>query len=653
MKKLLIFSLCSAAVWSAFAGRQIVVGDESQGYVRFLDDEHPENDFSVKVANPVWDLKKLGKYTYRAVVPQGFAVVDLTQRKIVDTFKHPQARGVSAVVDLPDGGFVCVCAAKGALRLARFSATRAFLANYFYRGIFNARKARAGANGEILVTHDSGFARLALPAAPQGPQTKPIEGRILASYKMNRAHNPYDAVCARDGNGWWLSCGYGRELIKYDRDGRQEKVFQPKFKDGKDAHYYAQIEERPDGHIYLANWNGHGREDGLTNWQAVELDANGNVVWHLHRPTCGSFTGFYIQDDPLPPFQEKRPFASFSAACATPDSMAVDAQDRLLITAPNFSDTKKPGALWRLDNPGDEPFKLFDLPADPETGRCSPMGLTFGASPEELFIVDNQPWTGEALTKNHGRVLRITMKGLKLTSCEVVASGLEHPNGIRYFNGKLYLTASSISGIKDPSGLLVSGIYCFDATARNVKITNSAADKNLVQTFITKNKFCQYGLDGIVFAPDGKSLYVGNFGDGEVFKMSVDAAGRLGKPALFAKSPNQKAYMNVDPATPGFLAQATKTPMRTTDGMTFGPDGWLYVADFSNNAVAKVSPDGKTVQFVRQDPDGRSGEGLMNQPGEPIFWRGRLIAANFDAVVGNPDKTNAAHEPVSTLTEVK
>ena len=56
---------------------------------------------------------------------------------------------------------------------------------------------------------------------------------------------------------------------------------------------------------------------------------------------------------------------------------------------------------------------------------------------------------------------------------------------------------------------------------------------------------------------------------------------------------------------------------------------------------------------MRQDPDGKAAEGLMNQPGEPIFWRGWLIAANFDAVVGNPDKTNATHEPVSTLTEVK
>ena len=653
MKRLLFFSLCAAVVCSAEAGRKMVVADESQGYVRYLDDEHPENDFSVKAARPVWDLTKVGAFTYRVVGANGFELVDLAQRKIVKTFRHPEANGVTAICDLPDGGFVCVCNAGKDLRLARFTAAGEFLANYFYRGIFYSRSARMGDAGEVLVAHETGMARLELPPKPSARLDQPVEGKILSNFKMPRSRNAFDVVVARDGQGWWMSCGYGHDLVRYDRDGKPVKVFTPKFKDGSEAHFLAQIDERPDGHIYLANWNGHGHEDGFGNWQAVEVDAEGRTLWHLHRPTCGSFSGFLLMEDELPPFKELRPFAAFPPACATPDSMAVDAQDRLVITAPNFSDTTKPGALWRIDNPGDVPYRVCELPVDPETKRCSPMGLAFGAAPDELFVVDNQPWTGEALTKDHGRILWLKLGRDKVKEWAVVAKGLEHPNGIRYRNGKLYVTASSISGIKDPSGLLVSGIYCFDAKDRDIPITNTKADKNLVQTFITKNKFCQYGLDGLVFGPDDKNLFVGNFGDGEVFKLAVDADGNLGKPALFAKSPNQKAYMNVDPKTPGFLDAATKTPMRTTDGMTFGPDGWLYVADFSNNALAKVSPDGKTVEFVRQDPDGKAAEGLMNQPGEPIFWRGRLLASNFDAVVGNPDKTNAKHEPVSTLSEVK
>ena len=341
------------------------------------------------------------------------------------------------------------------------------------------------------------------------------------------------------------------------------------------------------------------------------------------------------------------PFATFPDGCVTPDGMAVDAQDRLVIAAANFADTKKPGALFRIDNPGDAPYKWLDLPVNPATGRCSPMGIAYGDD-GALYVVDNQPWTGEALTKNQGRLLRLEIKDDKLSAWHVVAEGMEHPNGVKFHKGKLYLTQSSLSPIKDASGLLVSGVYRFDPSDRNVKVANAKSDKNLILTVTTKNKFCQYGLDGLAFDAEGR-LYVGNFGDGEVSRVVFDAKGTVVSLATFAKSPFD---ITRDPAKPGFLKHAMSCPMRTTDGMCFGPDGWLYVADFSNNAIAKVSPDGARVEFVRRDEDGKWLEGLMNQPGEPIFWRGRLIASNFDAVAGTPDKTNAKTESPATLSEI-
>jgi hypothetical protein len=78
--------------------------------------------------------------------------------------------------------------------------------------------------------------------------------------------------------------------------------------------------------------------------------------------------------------------------------------------------------------------------------------------------------------------------------------------------------------------------------------------------------------------------------------------------------------------------------MRTTDGMCVDDAGNIYVADFSNNAIAKVTPEG-TISVVRRDPDGDGQNGGLNQPGEPILWKGRLVVSNFDAVVG-PDKVN-------------
>ena len=90
--------------------------------------------------------------------------------------------------------------------------------------------------------------------------------------------------------------------------------------------------------------------------------------------------------------------------------------------------------------------------------------------------------------------------------------------------------------------------------------------------------------------------------------------------------------------------------MRTTDGMCMDDAGNIYVADFSNNAIAKVSPNG-AVSIVRQDPDGDGKNGGLNQPGEPIVWKGRLVVSNFDAVIG-PDKVNTKKDFPCTLSEV-
>ena len=55
------------------------------------------------------------------------------------------------------------------------------------------------------------------------------------------------------------------------------------------------------------------------------------------------------------------------SACTKPDGMAVDPKGRLVIAAPN-NDRQAPGAVFRIDAPGQAPVKWFDVPAHPETG---------------------------------------------------------------------------------------------------------------------------------------------------------------------------------------------------------------------------------------------------------------------------------------------
>ena len=59
--------------------------------------------------------------------------------------------------------------------------------------------------------------------------------------------------------------------------------------------FYAQPKERPDGHVYMAHWTGHGANDSKHGWQVVEFDGEGRAVWHLHDPErFGSVSGLDV-----------------------------------------------------------------------------------------------------------------------------------------------------------------------------------------------------------------------------------------------------------------------------------------------------------------------------------------------------------------------
>ncbi|HAB60729.1 MAG TPA: phage head-tail adapter protein, partial [Lachnospiraceae bacterium] len=124
--------------------------------------------------------------------------------------------------------------------------------------------------------------------------------------------------------------------------------------------------------------------------------------------------------------------------------------------------------------------------------------------------------------------------------------------------------------------------------------------------------------------------YVGNFGDGEVYKLTFNEDGGLQSNCSFAKDIMK---------------------LQSTDGMIFDEKENLYIADFCANAIIKITPDGE-VDRIAQSPDCTGLEGGLDQPGEPIIWNGKIIASCFDLVTG-PGKVNTGHEMPATLAELQ
>lgn len=326
--------------------------------------------------------------------------------------------------------------------------------------------------------------------------------------------------------------------------------------------------------------------------------------------------------------QESKLFSVLPEYICTPDGMAIDRHGNLVLSCPNYAEDTMSGLVARLDRQG-TCKKWFDVPVHPETGVARNMGIAFDDD-WNIYLCDNQGWSERPELLNKGRILKLRVDDAgNILETTVVAVGMEHPNGIRIRDGFLYVTQSYLHPVHREDGKLTSCVYRFGLDEKNVHVTNTLADPNIFATFVTQNPDCQYGMDGIAFGPDG-ALYVGNFGDGEVYRLTIGSDGALTGQELYAKDPEN---------------------LQSTDGMIFDDSGNLYIADFSANAIAKVTPDGK-VERLAQSPDCTGVDGGLDQPGEPIFWDGRIIVSCFDLVTG-PDKVNQKHEMPATLVALE
>lgn len=325
--------------------------------------------------------------------------------------------------------------------------------------------------------------------------------------------------------------------------------------------------------------------------------------------------------------RESRLFCVLPDYVCTPDGMAVDRHGNLVLSCPNYAEDDMSGCVVRIDREGNVK-KWFDVPVHPETGVARNMGIAFDEE-WNVYLCDNQGWSEREDLLFKGRILKVTVdEEGNILKTTVVADHMEHPNGIRIKDGFMYVTQSYLHPVKRPDGKLVSCVYRFGLEEEGIHITNTLDDGHIFATFITQNQDCQYGADGIVFDKAG-NLYVGNFGDGAVYRITFHEDGSLKENQVFARNSEE---------------------LQSTDGMFFDEEGNLYIADFSANAIAKVAPDG-SVERIAQSPDCTGVDGGLDQPGEPIVWDGKIIASCFDLVTG-PDKVNKKHEMPATLVEL-
>lgn len=251
--------------------------------------------------------------------------------------------------------------------------------------------------------------------------------------------------------------------------------------------------------------------------------------------------------------------------------------------------------------------KIIDLPLHPETGVCSSLGIVF-ASDGNLYVSDNQNHAGKGLGKS--RVLRVVFQDGKALRAETVAVGLNAANGIAAKGDAVYVNETTF-GEGDP---MPSGTYRFALSELKadapVTVSGKPDDPHVIFTLTTKGQY-KVGANGLCF-DNGGSLYVANFGDQEIWKLTLDEAGRVKESRLF---------MKVDCA-------------ESVDGMQYDGEGNIWFADFIGNAVICVSlRDAAATLIAKNAPDdGLNGE--LDSPSECIRLGDKVYVSNIDLTYG-------------------
>jgi sugar lactone lactonase YvrE len=318
----------------------------------------------------------------------------------------------------------------------------------------------------------------------------------------------------------------------------------------------------------------------------------------------------------------------FPDYCNTPDGMCLLPDNSIIVSMPNFNDDKAPPLLMRItaDNKV-EKFHEFPTPYPglPDgVNRIGPMGINVAPS-GDLYIPDLQ------LTKDKpqpSRLWRLEVKDGKPQKMVLVASGFNVANAVTIRDGYVYITESVLEPDSHP---LTSALFRFKVGEENVTLkTPLKDDPHIIATFKSKKEDWRFGADGLDFDSKG-NLFVGLFGEGQMWKITFDKDGNVASNTLFAEAPGK---------------------MMSCDGMRFDKrTDKLYMADSVANAVQIIHPDGSVETLAINDDVADKRTGLMDQPCEALVRGDEIVVSNMDWPF--PGFKNTKHQMPATMSVIK
>jgi len=304
----------------------------------------------------------------------------------------------------------------------------------------------------------------------------------------------------------------------------------------------------------------------------------------------------------------KKPKLAFNLTgkYTNPDGMCI--KDGELYINMNNITSGKPSKIVKMTKDR-QLVDVVELPVHPETGVVCALGIVF-AQDGNLYVNDNQNFAGKGLGLS--RLLRVVMKEGIAQKVEVVAQGMNEANGITTFGDRIYV-AETTYGTKEAH---TSGVYQFLlselSAEKPVQVTAGPLDSHCIGSFLTTGKW-PVGANGIAADREG-NLFVCNFGDVALWKMTFDAQRKVKDFRLFA--------------------EFTKAGVESLDGLQMDSEGTLWSTDFIGNAVVKIDSLNGTVTIIARNPPNSGAGGRLVSPSECIRLGNKIYVSNINLSFG-------------------
>lgn len=267
--------------------REFICIDEGLGTLLHVNERDESKNWRVPIGQPqARDMQLVGGNKILISHHHGYSEFDISSGKLAKEFNSLE--GVTAVRRQPDGHTIIagvdIPGTKG-VAVLELNVNDEEIHRAIFPGDY-VRLIRQTERGTYLMCCNDRIRE----GSP--------DGKYLREFPVDGFFHAWKAVRLPNGN-LLVSAGYGAFLVELDPAGKIVRKF-----GGKDSvparvnpFFYAMFQLLPNGHIVLANWQGHGEGHGAQGIQLLEFNPRSEIVWSWSRAELiSSLQGVLVLD---------------------------------------------------------------------------------------------------------------------------------------------------------------------------------------------------------------------------------------------------------------------------------------------------------------------------------------------------------------------